>query len=104
MTVIDLVDQAGALDAADPLAEFRDQFVGSADPEIIAYLDGNSLGRPLRATRDRFSHFVEQNWGSRLIRAWDEGWMDDRYASVTRLVAWCWERHPVRQWSGIPPA
>jgi kynureninase len=77
MTVIDLVDQAGALDAADPLAEFRDQFVGSADPEIIAYLDGNSLGRPLRATRDRFSHFVDQTWGSRLIRAWDEGWMDD---------------------------
>ena len=23
------------------------------------------------------SHFVNQTWGSRLIRAWDEGWMDD---------------------------
>jgi kynureninase len=77
MTVIDLVDQAGSLDAADPLAGFRDQFIGSDDPEIIAYLDGNSLGRPLRATRDRISHFVDQTWGSRLIRAWDEGWMDD---------------------------
>ena len=77
MTVIDLVDQAGALDAADPLADFRDHFIGSDDPEIIAYLDGNSLGRPLRATRDRISHFVNQTWGSRLIRAWDEGWMDD---------------------------
>jgi kynureninase len=77
VTVIDLVDQAGALDAADPLAGFRDQFIGSDDPEIIAYLDGNSLGRPLRATRDRISHFVDQIWGGRLIRAWDEGWMDD---------------------------
>ena len=77
MTVIDLVDQAGALDAADPLAGFRDHFIGSDDPETIAYLDGNSLGRPLRATRDRISHFVNQTWGSRLIRAWDEGWMDD---------------------------
>ena len=77
MTVIDLVDQAGALDAADLLADFRDHFIGSDDPEIIAYLDGNSLGRPLRATRDRISHFVNQTWGSRLIRAWDEGWMDD---------------------------
>ena len=77
MTVIDLVDQAGSLDAADPLADFRDHFIGSDDPEIIAYLDGNSLGRPLRATRDRISHFVKQTWGSRLIRAWDEGWMDD---------------------------
>jgi kynureninase len=77
MTVIDLVDQAAELDAADPLAHFRDQFIGSDDPKIIAYLDGNSLGRPLRATRDRISGFVDQVWGSRLIRAWDEGWMDD---------------------------
>jgi kynureninase len=73
----DLVDRAAALDAADPLAGFRDQFLGSDDPTIIAYLDGNSLGRPLRATRDRISSFVEQAWGRRLIRAWDEGWMDD---------------------------
>ncbi|HEY6686200.1 MAG TPA: aminotransferase class V-fold PLP-dependent enzyme [Propionibacteriaceae bacterium] len=77
MTVTDLVDQAAALDAADPLARFRDQFIGSDDPKIIAYLDGNSLGRPLRATRDRINNFVDQVWGSRLIRAWDEGWMDD---------------------------
>jgi kynureninase len=77
MTVTDLVDQAVALDAADPLARFRDQFIGSDDPKIIAYLDGNSLGRPLRATRDRINNFVDQVWGSRLIRAWDEGWMDD---------------------------
>jgi kynureninase len=77
MIVTDLVDQAAALDAADPLAHFRDQFIGSDDSKIIAYLDGNSLGRPLRATRDRISSFVEDVWGSRLIRAWDEGWMDD---------------------------
>jgi kynureninase len=77
MTVTDLVDQAVSLDAADPLARFRDQFIGSDDPKIIAYLDGNSLGRPLRATRDRMNNFVDQVWGSRLIRAWDEGWMDD---------------------------
>ena len=50
---------------------------GSADPKIVAYLDGNSLGRPLKATQDRISRFVEDIWGSRLIRAWDEGWMDD---------------------------
>jgi kynureninase len=75
--VTDLVDQAAALDAADPLALFRDQFIGWDDPKIIAYLDGNSLGRPLRATRDRISRFVDDIWGGRLIRAWDEGWMDD---------------------------
>ena len=73
----DLATRAELLDAADPLADFRDQFIGSDDPTIIAYLDGNSLGRPLRATRDRISGFVEEIWGRRLIRAWDEGWMDD---------------------------
>ena len=73
----DLAGQAAALDAADPLADFRDQFIGSDDPKIIAYFDGNSLGRPLRATRERISRFIEEIWGSRLIRAWDEGWMDD---------------------------
>jgi kynureninase len=73
----DLADRATALDAADPLASFRSEFIGSDDPAICAYLDGNSLGRPLRATGDRISSFVEQIWGKRLIRAWDEGWMDD---------------------------
>jgi kynureninase len=75
--VDDLAYRAAALDAADELASYRDQFIGSDDPTIIAYLDGNSLGRPLRATRDRISSFVEEVWGRRLIRAWDEGWMDD---------------------------
>jgi kynureninase len=76
-SVDDLAVRAGALDEADPLAGLRDQFLGSDDPTIIAYLDGNSLGRPLRATRDRISRFVQEEWGRRLIRAWDEGWMDD---------------------------
>ena len=75
--VDDLAGRAVALDAADPLAGFRELFLGSDDPTLIAYLDGNSLGRPLRATRDRISSFVEDVWGRRLIRAWDEGWMDD---------------------------
>ena len=34
---------AGELDAADPLAGFRDRFV--RDDESLLYLDGNSLGR-----------------------------------------------------------
>jgi kynureninase len=72
-----LAGRAAALDAADPLADFRHQFIGSDDAKIMAYLDGNSLGRPLRATRDRISSFVGEIWGRRLIRAWDEGWMDD---------------------------
>lgn len=62
------------LDAADPLAGFRDRFVGSESP--LVYFDGNSLGRPVRAAADRLARFVEEDWGGRLIRGWDESWMD----------------------------
>ena len=64
--------EAHALDALDPLAAYRSEFAID-DPNLI-YLDGNSLGRlPLR-TRARVSQVVEQEWGSRLIRGWGEGW------------------------------
>ena len=69
-----LIELAVARDAADPLAARRDEFIL---PEgVVAYLDGNSLGRPLKATRDRLAGLVDQEWGDRLIRAWDETWMD----------------------------
>ncbi|RHW24980.1 aminotransferase class V-fold PLP-dependent enzyme [Nocardioides immobilis] len=70
---VDWAARAAALDAADPLASYRDAFVTTG--EVIAYLDGNSLGRPLRATRERLAGFVDGPWGDRLIRGWDEGWM-----------------------------
>jgi kynureninase len=60
------------LDTADPLAPLRDRFVG-ADSDLV-YLDGNSLGRPLKVTGERLRTFVEQEWGTRLIRGWDESW------------------------------
>jgi len=69
-----LVEEATSLDEADPLAEYRDLFV--RPDGVVAYLDGNSLGRPLKATRDRLGDFVDGEWGERLIRAWDEHWMD----------------------------
>lgn len=65
---------ARALDAADPLAAHRDRFVGS-DTSLV-YLDGNSLGRPLRATAARIGSFVAEEWGGRLIRGWDERWFE----------------------------
>jgi kynureninase len=67
------VTSAAELDAADVLAEYASQFLRSAD--VIAYLDGNSLGRPLAASRDRITAFFEAQWGERLIRGWDESWM-----------------------------
>ena len=65
-------EHAAALDAADPLAGFRERFVIS-DPERI-YLDGNSLGRLPVATRDRLRDLVEQ-WGDQLVSGWPE-WID----------------------------
>lgn len=63
-----------ALDAADPLADLRQRFVGAGSD--LVYFDGNSLGRPLRATADRAREFVESEWGGRLIRGWEERWYD----------------------------
>ena len=70
----ELAELAVALDADDPLAAYRDEFIL---PEgVVAYLDGNSLGRPLKATRQRLAHLVDHEWAEHLIRAWDEAWMD----------------------------
>jgi kynureninase len=70
----ELAELAAAHDAGDPLAGCRDEFIL---PEgVVAYLDGNSLGRPLKATRERLANLVDHEWGARLIRAWDETWMD----------------------------
>lgn len=76
---------AAALDAADPLAGHRDRFVG-ADTSLV-YLDGNSLGRPLRATADRIGSFVAEEWGGRLIRGWDERWFELPLVLGDRLAA-----------------
>jgi kynureninase len=62
------------LDAADPLASFRDRFV-FADPAIV-YLDGNSLGRLPAATAARLARVVGEEWGGELIRGWDR-WIDE---------------------------
>ncbi|WP_432559572.1 kynureninase [Granulicoccus sp. GXG6511] len=87
----DLLDRAAALDAADPLAACRDLFVpaGAGAEEVVAYLDGNSLGRPLRATADRLADLVRHDWGTRLIRSWDEQWMELPLRLGDRLGAVC---------------
>ena len=61
------------LDRADPLAPFRERFV-IAEPELV-YLDGNSLGRLPRATVEVARRLVEEAWGTRLIRGWNDGWL-----------------------------
>ena len=78
---------AAHLDADDELASYRDRFVGAESP--LVYLDGNSLGRPLRVTGQRLRTFVEHEWGGRLIRGWDEAWMDLPTVVGDRIGAIC---------------
>jgi kynureninase len=61
------LEEALQLDAADPLAGFRDEFVFT-DPAMV-YLDGNSLGRLPRATQKRLRAVVDE-WGADLIDGW----------------------------------
>ncbi len=67
------LDEARALDAADPLAAYRAQF---ALPEGVIYLDGNSLGALPKATPAALADVATRQWGDRLIRSWNEGWID----------------------------
>jgi kynureninase len=67
-------DEALALDAQDPLAPLREQFVL---PAGVIYLDGNSLGVLPRTTAARVQQVVTQEWGVDLIRSWNSaGWID----------------------------
>jgi kynureninase len=60
---------AQRLDAEDPLAAFRERFVDLKDGAL--YMDGNSLGRQPRETRERVAAVLDA-WRDELIIAWRE--------------------------------
>jgi len=65
---------AESLDAADPLARFREAFVL---PQGVIYLDGNSLGPLPKATAPRLAEVAEREWGQGLITSWNAaGWIE----------------------------
>ncbi len=68
MTTTSLNERIAALDAADPLAPFRERF---ALPEGVIYLDGNSLGALPRQTVARVNTAMTEEWGTGLIRSWN---------------------------------
>jgi kynureninase len=78
---------AHQLDAQDVLSPFRDRFV-ITDPDLI-YLDGNSLGRLPKATVEYMQQAIEVDWGERLIRLWNDGWVhtpNELGARIARLI------------------
>ena len=73
MKAQDALTLAKTLDQRDPLRAYRDRFaIGDSD---LIYLDGNSLGRLPKETTRLYARAVEHDWGERLIRGWNDGWM-----------------------------
>ena len=68
----ELQKKAVELDKNDKLAPFRTQF--EIGEEI--YLDGNSLGRLPKKTIGLITELTQNQWGKRLIRSWNEHWME----------------------------
>ncbi len=67
-------DELAAMDAADPIGPARARF---CLPPGIVYLDGNSLGPLPAATPALVADAVTAQWGTGLIRSWnDAGWID----------------------------
>jgi kynureninase len=65
--------ECAALDAADPLAPWRERFT---IPDDVVYLDGNSLGALPRDVPAHLLRVVEEEWGRGLICSWNSaGWM-----------------------------
>jgi len=67
-------EYALALDAADPLAKYREKFVIN-DPDQC-YLDGNSLGRLPKATIQAVNDFMVKEWGDEVVAGWAH-WVDE---------------------------
>lgn len=65
---------AEALDAKDPLAAFRNEFV--IEDQTLSYLDGNSLGRMPTKTIKVVDEYLRNEWGSKLVTGWS-GWIDE---------------------------
>jgi kynureninase len=78
-------NSCAALDAADPLARFRDRFL---DDGSTIYLDGNSMGRLPKDAVPRLQEMAEHEWGTILVRGWtDSGWMDSPLRIGDRIGA-----------------
>lgn len=65
---------AHKLDKQDELAPFRNEFVIN-EPDVI-YLNGNSLGRLPKHTVDLMQNVIKHEWGERLVRSWNEEWIN----------------------------
>ncbi len=80
---MNLLDKARILDQNDPLADFKHKF---ALPENTIYLDGNSLGPLPRKTTEILAETIHQQWGNRLIRSWNENWLESQHRISQKIA------------------
>jgi len=73
MTLQAAYAKAAQLDARDPLAAQRAHF---DIPDGTLYFDGNSLGPLTFRSREVLHRTIEHEWRERLIRSWNENWLD----------------------------
>ncbi|MEX0964478.1 MAG: kynureninase [Pseudohongiellaceae bacterium] len=76
--------QIKALDASDPLAAKRGEFLLPAN---TLYLNGNSLGPLTRQAQLRARQTVEQQWGEDLIASWNKhAWIDLPFTAAEKIA------------------
>ncbi len=75
---------AAALDRADPLAGFRDEFELE---EGLIYLDGNSLGPLPKSVPERLQSAIRDEWGRDLITSWNKNSWFDMPKRVGEMIA-----------------
>lgn len=79
MTDTMFATDVAALDAADPLAPFRERFHLR---DGLIYLDGNSLGALPKATGERLAEVIGGEWGEGLITSW----LGARWSTAPRRI------------------
>ncbi|SIO05342.1 kynureninase [Vannielia litorea] len=80
---MDLIADARARDADDPLAPRRARYL---IPEGVIYLDGNSLGPASHAALAALEVAARQEWAEGLIRSWNAaGWFEMPLALGDRI-------------------
>ena len=77
------LEKAIALDKTDLLKPFKEKFV--TNPNLI-YLDGNSLGKLPKKTIKITANILENQWGNKLIRSWNEHWIDLSKDIATKIA------------------
>lgn len=79
-------ERAIELDNLDSLAKYKHLFTND---EQVIYLDGNSLGKLPKATINQMHGVIQEEWGNRLIRSWNEKWIDlskKHAAKIAKIV------------------